>query len=39
MLVDKLNRAREAGELVEAASDADSEQAPPDETPKLSVEG
>ncbi len=39
MLVDKLNRAREAGELEETPSDADSEQAPPHETPKLSVEG
>ena len=39
MLVDKLGRAREAGELVDAAPGTDSEQTHPDETPKLSVEG
>ncbi len=39
ILVDKLKRARESGELVEAAPDTHSEQAPPDETPTLSVEG
>lgn len=39
ILVDKLKRARESGELVEAAPDAESEQAPSDETPTLSVEG
>ncbi len=39
MLVDKLKRARETGELPEAAPHPGGEQAGPDEAPMLSVEG